>query len=254
MDKLEREFTRLLDSQNINPNDLDYSILERHIIMLTQLAMATNSGISVFDHHKRKHVFISNNFSNLFCYDVNRIEQEDTHYFNSQVHPEDIEQLTLNGITAMHYFINGEGEDLIHTKMISEYRIFTSGKYMRVIEQFKVLEFDLRGNVWLTLSVLDVSPNQSPLNFVHSKLMNCDTGNVYMLPEFLGLPESVILSAREKTVLKLAYSGKLSKEISDQLKISINTVNTHRQRILKKMNANNTAEAILFASRLGLIN
>jgi DNA-binding CsgD family transcriptional regulator len=254
MDKLEAEFKHLLDSQKIDPRFLDYSILDRHIVMLEQLAKATNSGITVFDHYKQKHVFTSDNFPNLFGYEVDKIEQEDTHYFKAKVHPDDIEPIMRNGLTVLKFFLNGDGEDFIHTKMISEYRIIIPGKYIRVIEQFKVLEFDKLGNVWLTLSVLDISPNQSPLDFVHSKLMNCNTGNVYILPEFSGLAEPVILSEREKTVLQLVRDGKLSKEISDQLEISIFTVNTHRQRILKKLNANNTAEAILYASRLGLIS
>lgn len=83
--------------------------------------------------------------------------------------------------------------------------------------------------------------------------MNYEAGSIYILPEFIGHSEFSTLSDREKTVLQLVRDGKLSKEISDCLEISIFTVNTHRQRILKKLNANNTAEAILYASRLGLL-
>jgi DNA-binding NarL/FixJ family response regulator len=61
------------------------------------------------------------------------------------------------------------------------------------------------------------------------------------------------------TAMKFFLNGEAEafihiKVISDQFEISIFTVNTHRQRILKKLNANNTTEAILYASRLGLIS
>lgn len=248
MDELEHEFILLLESQNINPRTLDYSIVNKHITMLSQLAQVANCGISIYDNYQRKHLFTSNNFSGLFNCNVD--VQEDSPI---QIHPEDIRSLNRNGIAAMRHFIQGKADDLIDTKMISEYRILIANKYVRVIEQFRVLEFDPMGKIWLTLCILDISPNQTPLNRVHSKLLNFITGEVYLLPEFSGFNETITLSEREKTVLRLAREGKLSKEISDCLEISIFTVNTHRQRILKKLGANNTAEAISYASRLGLL-
>jgi DNA-binding CsgD family transcriptional regulator len=46
----------------------------------------------------------------------------------------------------------------------------------------------------------------------------------------------------------------LSKEISNVLSISLHTVNTHRQRFLEKLGANNSMEAVMFASRFGLLD
>ena len=42
--------------------------------------------------------------------------------------------------------------------------------------------------------------------------------------------------------------------IAEALKVSINTVNSHRQNILQKLKANNSIEAVNFAQRLGLFN
>lgn len=39
-----------------------------------------------------------------------------------------------------------------------------------------------------------------------------------------------------------------------RLFISVHTVNTHRQRILEKLGANNSIEAIAYALQLGLVN
>jgi DNA-binding NarL/FixJ family response regulator len=47
--------------------------------------------------------------------------------------------------------------------------------------------------------------------------------------------------------------GYLSKEISDRLSISVHTVNTHRQRFLEKMGAANSMEAVMYASKYGLL-
>lgn len=61
-----------------------------------------------------------------------------------------------------------------------------------------------------------------------------------------------ILSRREKQVLRLVADGKTSAEIAGVLSISHHTVNRHRQKILEKLNAKNSAEALQIGRSLGL--
>lgn len=61
-----------------------------------------------------------------------------------------------------------------------------------------------------------------------------------------------ILSSREREVLQLLVEGKSTKEISDILFISVKTVETHRQQIMKKTGIHNIAELTKFAIREGL--
>ena len=52
------------------------------------------------------------------------------------------------------------------------------------------------------------------------------------------------LSEREMEVLSRLARGRLSKEIADELGISVNTVNTYLQRIYEKLHVNSRAEAV----------
>jgi DNA-binding NarL/FixJ family response regulator len=61
------------------------------------------------------------------------------------------------------------------------------------------------------------------------------------------------LTSREKEILLLISKGEISKVIADQLNISINTVNRHRQNILEKLNVNNSIEAVRTADALNLL-
>jgi DNA-binding NarL/FixJ family response regulator len=54
------------------------------------------------------------------------------------------------------------------------------------------------------------------------------------------------LSLREKQILALVGKGKSSKEISEELFISPLTVDTHRKKILKKMEFENVVQLIVF--------
>ncbi len=82
------------------------------------------------------------------------------------------------------------------------------------------------------------------------RLINSKTGELFHFPK--ENPETN-LSFREQEILQLLAKGFISKQIADQLFISVNTVNTHRQRIIGKLEVSNTAEAVQHASKLGLI-
>jgi two-component system, NarL family, nitrate/nitrite response regulator NarL len=63
-----------------------------------------------------------------------------------------------------------------------------------------------------------------------------------------------MLTEREIEIIKLVCEGLSNKEIGEQLDISHRTVDTHRNNILKKIEANNTAGLIRFAMKNGLIS
>ena len=61
------------------------------------------------------------------------------------------------------------------------------------------------------------------------------------------------LSKREKEVLKFIAREKCSKEIATELKLSVNSVNTYRKRLLAKAGVKNTAGLIYWATKNNLI-
>jgi two-component system nitrate/nitrite response regulator NarL len=60
------------------------------------------------------------------------------------------------------------------------------------------------------------------------------------------------LSSRELQVLRLISQGFSNKEIAGQMNISVRTVETHRERIMSKLNIRNVAKLTRFAIEQGL--
>ncbi len=60
---------------------------------------------------------------------------------------------------------------------------------------------------------------------------------------------TVPLTSREIEILKLFAEGFINKEISDRLDISIRTVETHKNHIMKKLELKSTVELIKYAIR-----
>jgi len=70
-----------------------------------------------------------------------------------------------------------------------------------------------------------------------------------------GLQDSYdLLTEREKEVLQLLAEGKSNKEIANMLNLSTNTVETHRTRIMQKLDLHSSAEIVLYAVRKRIIS
>jgi len=63
-----------------------------------------------------------------------------------------------------------------------------------------------------------------------------------------------LLSPREREILQLVAEGKSSKEIANLLHLSVYTVETHRARVMQKLNLRGIPELILYAVRKGIIS
>jgi DNA-binding NarL/FixJ family response regulator len=62
-----------------------------------------------------------------------------------------------------------------------------------------------------------------------------------------------ILSDREREIVQLIAEGKSMKEIAYSLGLSIKTISTHRQNILRKLHVDSVAALVKFAIREGLV-
>lgn len=61
------------------------------------------------------------------------------------------------------------------------------------------------------------------------------------------------ISTREREILQLLAEGKSNKDISEELNLSIKTVETHRANIMRKLSLRNLADLVLYAVRNHII-
>jgi DNA-binding CsgD family transcriptional regulator len=250
---IEEIFFHYLKQYSFDPEDLDYRLLEKHLGSLQALARIGHSGISVFDISKISIVYYSPNYGSLLGYQEADYETLGQKFFDGKIHPADKNKLSRLGISTLKLFDNLSIDEKKNYKLVNEYRMLNAGnKYVRLIEQHQVLELDRSGQLWLMLSLVDISPNQEECDGIKSQLLNFRTGNIIPVEPVQKM--QLELTKREMEILRLVKKGLLSKEISDRLSISVHTVNTHRQRVLEKLGASNSMEAVIFASNFGLLN
>jgi DNA-binding NarL/FixJ family response regulator len=69
------------------------------------------------------------------------------------------------------------------------------------------------------------------------------------------VPASIdLITQRERDVLTLVASGKQNKAIAQQLGLSVKTVRTHRQNLMRKLSLHNAAALTAFAIGSGLLS
>jgi len=255
-DEYYADYRELLASQKFVESDLDYSVVRAHADFLDQIAAIENSSISVFDLCRKNHAYLSPNFGSFLGFPIDMASREG--FLEERTHPADLIDLLKAGVHFLRFAFELPRDDPRKKsfKLLTDYRIRNDrDQYVRVIEQQMGLEMDRSGNVWLALSILDISPDQDLDTPMRCRLIDTQSGDLYYFPpESESADDLPLLSPREREILALVASGFVSRQIADQLYISIHTVNTHRQRIIEKLNVSNTVEAVKYASDLGLID
>ncbi|EPY01593.1 response regulator [Magnetospirillum fulvum] len=67
-------------------------------------------------------------------------------------------------------------------------------------------------------------------------------------------PGGINLTGREREVLRLIARGLKNREIANDLGIAVKTVETHRTKIMQKLDLHNSAELAAYAIRRGMID
>ena len=167
-------------------------------------------------------------------------------FFLNQIHPED-----------KPYFLNFENQLTVFLKELPldkrgsykfqhDYRIKTKNDdYIRLLHQIIPIEFD-KNNYYRSLvlhtDITHIKENGTPC----FSIIGFDGEPSYynmMITESL-TKSFALFTKREKEILKCVLEGKCSRKISEELFISIHTVNNHRKNILNKAEVKTPLELV----------
>jgi DNA-binding CsgD family transcriptional regulator len=175
---------------------------------------------------------------------------------NSKLHPDDRSWFLSFGKSIADFFSKLPLEKIMKYKIRYDVRYRKmNGEYARILYQGVFLEHDENGRYLRSLGAhTDITYLKQEgipeLSFIGTdgepSYHNVDLSNKY-------IQSREDLTRREKQVLRLLIEGKLSKEISNILNISKQTVDTHRKNMLCKKKLNNTSELVGKAIRYGWI-
>jgi DNA-binding CsgD family transcriptional regulator len=243
-----QEYYTIMADHPVDERDMDPAIVEKHVGMLKVLETLEANNYQLFDLHQQRHVYVS---SRLDLY-LGLGEGESV---DSRTLPEDMLALADLGTKHLRFAYSVPVHKRFDYKLTMEFRVIgRDGGIVRLVKNYIPLELDRHGNYWLVLCTLNISPDFSHNMPLRSRLVDVRTGETLRIPDdSTDERDQLPFSAREIEVLELLAQGLSSKQIAPLLTLSVHTVNTHRQNLMRKTGLKNTAEVIRFAMDRGVL-
>lgn len=220
---------------------------------LLNFFVAGDSYYFVINHHTLTMEYISKEVEDVIGY----LPSEFTiPFMNAKIHPDDRSFFLAIGNSVVDFFSHLPMDKLLKYKVRYDIRFRKrDGDYARILYQGILLEHDTNGRFLRTLSMhTDITylkqEGKPMLSFIG---MEGEPSYLDVVSDKAFVESKEDFTKREKQVLKLLIEGKPSKEISGLLKISKQTVDTHRKNMLHKKHLSNTGELIGKAIRGGWI-
>ncbi len=257
MDILRKELTAFYKSQKLADENLDYSLLDEYRNRIGVIVDVEHDCRVITDAAEDCCYIWGGNFAKLIGLSdtadyITTTDSSDEDEIYNRIHPEDLVDKRMLEYEFFKYIDSLPDEYKPDYKAVSHLRFKDkTGEYIRVDNSTRVLCLSPNGKVWLILCCYDLSPDQGGSGGIEPCIVNSKTGEITRLQ--LSERRARILTDREKQILNLIKDGKPSKQIADQLHISVHTVNRHRQNILEKLSVGNSVEAIMAAMLMRLL-
>lgn len=201
--------------------------------------------------------YVSKNFKSCTGLPKEKMLDGGMKYFWSRFHPDDIPLWVQTLKTLMEFTMNDlDPEKRNKMSYTWNFRLKNAeGNYVNIVQNTTPLQFDGSNKPIIGLAHYTVLDARIKMDIcATAKYLN--NNNEYETLFFSNVTNKNLLttvSNRERDIIRLLLLNNSSKEISEKLNISKNTVDTHRRNILKKFNINSTGELhSYFKSNMGL--
>ena len=250
--KLEDQFSY----ESIDSPDKRREALEEAVNMMKEYVKIDHSVAVLSDLADNKSYIFTGEFGSFFEMNtsgyttIDSIWEEDIY---KRIHPDDLFQRHLLELEFFNFLKIIEPEERLNYATKCKIRTLNAKKeYQYIMHRSFYLKNSSEGGLWLAVCLYNYSFEKAgTIIGVDGKIVNTKTGETFYIDTYENCIN--LLTSREKEILLLISKGEISKAIADQLNISINTVNRHRQNILEKLNVNNSIEALKTAEALNLL-
>lgn len=192
--------------------------------------------------------FISKNIELNLGYSIEEIKNGgDVDFLLSKIHQEDAKLWLMAIEELMHYVITKVPvENRSKISCTYNYRIMKkSGEYATILEHATPVYFDENNVPVIGISYCTVAHSAKRKFPIVGSIKILNAENEYetlFYKNFSFESFESKLSNREIDVLRLIAQGNTSREIGEKLSISHHTVDSHRRKLLKKLNFKSTGE------------
>ena len=225
--------------------------------LLKSISLLTNCSFVIFDHVTPKYAYVDESITKINGFDKESFCLRGWEFFANEVVVPDYLDFAINSHRIIFEYLYSLPLNLRNQVIFSkDYLCYNSkGKIHRILQKGMVLQSDAKGNIQLTLHLIE---NISHLKKLHSaNLIITGPKEEHQLYFYNDNTDILThygnLSKREIGLLRLLALGMETKEIATKLNISPHTVDTHRRNILSKLNCVDTTALVSYSKMVHII-
>lgn len=211
------------------------------------MAMKEGIVLGCFDYRDLSLAFFTENIEDITGHSADFLKKNGMAGVISALHPADAQEHVIFNNLVLEAFNNASltEKNTFELSYTLRWLHKDTGEEIWFFTKAKPYLIDPKGNFVLDLHIAFQITNSEPLrnydwNFSYIK----DDGTKVHFKKDGAKNHDIGLTKKELEIAKLIKQGYKSKEIAEHLHIALNTVFTHRKKMLKKLNAKNTAEML----------
>ena len=240
---------------------IDRDVVAKHVeqqLLIDEILPDTASLFVITDIASATYPFVGSQLEVLSGYSIDEFYSAGYQLFIQCLHPEERDVIMLRVLPELVNYV-ATVPDEVRKSCQSQFNFRfkrKNGEYINVLAQSYVLEVGQMGMVALALSsiiqleTIEILPLRWSTRLIKNNGIS-ETAFIRTHNTSIDLIEKI--TPRELDILRNLAAGKTSKLIGKELSISPHTVDTHRRRLLKKLNCKSVVDLARFAYRNGLI-
>lgn len=248
--KKQDKYTRFFKSwkEQQFQGEIDEQKLKDELLTLSKsIGLQESIVIACFDYRNLNLAFFTGRIEEITGYPESMFRNKGMETSFTMIHPEDrpelfkFQEIVLKAFHSLSISERNSFEFSYTTRWVHR----KTQKVTWMTSKARPYVIDHAGNFIIDLHIiiqLTTPPKVQSYDWSYTYLK--DDGTKILVTKNSPQDKVVQLTQKEKEIAKLILEGLESKEISETLNISLNTVSTHRKNILRKVNARNLTEMI----------
>lgn len=243
----------ILPNNNSKPEDNS----SQELIYNSQIiARLSGQSLYIMDCRHLKFLYVSDNPLFLCGYTPRNVARMSFLFYKKVVHPDDLDLIMNISIEALDIFSKYKVEECTNLVMSYDFRIINPFNKQTTMINHSFIPAYYTPEGFISEGICLVRPSTQIISgnaFIKENGLT-PLYNYLARGGWTAVKEhkDIAITDREKQILRITIQGYNNNEIAELLSIDVNTVKTHKKNIFRKLNVNNIAEAIIYASNNNL--
>ena len=235
-------------------HDNDITSQHNYLDVVKAFERLSYQSIYLIDYQKKNFEYVSDNPLFLCGHTAKEVEQMGYAFYFKYVLESDLQMLLKINSKGFEYYDQLSMEERTHYTISYDFHLKNNeGKVFLINHKLTPLFLNQEGKIWKALCMVSLSSEQNAGNIIIYKHGGNEIAEYDLEGNYWIKKEKIVLTDREKDILKLSTSGFTVSNIAEKLFVSPDTIKFHRKKLFEKLNVSNIAEAVSYSTTNKLI-